>query len=252
MFGVFIALYIYININISLYSFRFYEDLEVEIGSECHRNTVELGGVIDAKCDHSDQFLASNSTTCFKLGGLKVLFNSMNGALKCRDIMHGRWFDERRLDASVTGLLDNPPPMIQPISSKQQQSSSSIDDDLNKKKNLVEVVHVKKEESIKSKELSKLDRALATIQMKCAENPTNSELVANKSGILGMLGRWSEALEAADKVYLLNNATYLFSIFVCLFFFGCLQFILFIIIIFFSFVLNFILNRVNIKTTTTI
>jgi hypothetical protein len=139
-----------------------------------------MGGVIDAKCDHSAEFLMIAGTEGEpKLGGLRVTFHTPQAAIRCRDLLHGRWFDERRLNASVTGASDNPPPMIQPVKKSNPP---------------VEVVPV-------NKEVSKLDRALAAIEVKILEDPTNSELVANKSGILGLLGRWKDALAAADKVW---------------------------------------------------
>jgi tetratricopeptide (TPR) repeat protein len=165
---------------------EFYEELEMEVGGECHRHSIEYGGVIDAKCEYSSDFLNES-----KLGGLLVYFSTSTAACKCRDLLHGRWFDERRLDASVTGANDNLPPLIaapDPKPSLPPASSAKV-----------EVVHINKEQS-------KLDRALAAIQMKLSKEPESSELTANKSGILGLLGRWTEALEAADQAIALDSS----------------------------------------------
>jgi len=252
----------------------YYEELELEVGGECNRFA---GAVLDAKADHSAPFVDQAQTPRgqppVSLGSLRVLFRSEAPAWACAELMHGRFFDGRRLQALVHPAYGHTPPPPTSVAADQggikagadqggikagadeafgDETGSGIEssgqdgswspaksgdcggvqtlpqggepgEDLwydplagsmaaklaqleEEAKRAEEAEHEK--QRLRMLELerqalaneSKADKALRVVNAKLAKVPNQHDknLLANKSGILGLLGRWPEALEAAD------------------------------------------------------
>ncbi|CAM9725083.1 unnamed protein product [Choristocarpus tenellus] len=74
---------------------NFFDDLEADMLMEC----VKFGTVMRVVTPDTPEFL----------GSVCVTFDGSVGARECSRAMHGRWFDQRQIEAEVTGKVDPEP-----------------------------------------------------------------------------------------------------------------------------------------------
>ena len=188
------------------------------------------GGVIDAKCDlgpstppeptSHEGGAASSSSSMSQLhvdhggpgppGSLRVWLKSEAQAVACRDLLHGRWFDQRMLRASVEGRDDNPPASPPPLPAVSLDQSAPTATTSNYSVNdasstpaagsgaaTTNSAPPPPPSSSVSSEEDKLARALKALEVRLKLNPSDKDLHANKSGVLGLMHQWQAAAAAA-------------------------------------------------------
>jgi HIV Tat-specific factor 1 len=72
---------------------QFYEELEREVGLECQR----IGGSIEKLTVFRDS----------PVGAIAVKFSNSHGAEACKEALHGRWFDLRRIECEYFDGITN-------------------------------------------------------------------------------------------------------------------------------------------------
>ena len=198
-----------------------FEELEMDIGGECMRHA---GGVIDAKCDLGPATPPESSEDASMLqlhvdhggpgppGSLRVWLKSEEQAVACRDLLHGRWFDQRMLQASVEGRNDNPPPpppppavtsedtappSNTPMSNYSVASAPTPAAAVDSGASSSAAAPPPPPPSSISTEEDKLTRALKALEVRLKLNPSDKDLHANKSGVLGLMHQWQAAAASA-------------------------------------------------------
>jgi len=207
---------------------QYYDDLETEIGMECSK----LGRVLDAKCDNTNGAgIGSGGGEAVvgkKLGAVHVYIEDLRVAQACRDLMGGRWFDERRMRAE---LLDDPSP---PASAPAPASGGNVGGaaggnaasaaaaaaavaaaavnaritgaagSLSTPPVSAPVPQVPSASPApvavaKGNKEDRMGRALQALDQKIAEDPGNKEHYSNKAGLLIKVGRLGEAIVCARR-----------------------------------------------------